>query len=202
MNGSLQTGIHFGLTSGVITTLGLMVGLHSSTHSLLAVVGGLLTNTIADAFSDTQGYRIPGGVRWSIMNILMVTNTFTPHVGGVARSVQGFASEFRKRGHRVLVLAPLFEGTPKKEQDVVRVPAVQHFSGSDFSVPMPVPGRVTAALRTFSPPDRPLPPSLLVSQTCRQAAPLRMKRRQPSGTLALVSGAYEVETPWCSEPVS
>jgi glycosyltransferase involved in cell wall biosynthesis len=85
------------------------------------------------------------------MNILMVTNTFTPHVGGVARSVQGFASEFRKRGHRVLVLAPLFEGTPKKEQDVVRVPAVQRFSGSDFSVPMPVPGRVTAALRTFSP---------------------------------------------------
>jgi len=58
MNGTLQTGIHFGLTSGVITTLGLMVGLHSGTHSLLAVVGGILTIAIADAFSDALGIHI------------------------------------------------------------------------------------------------------------------------------------------------
>lgn len=85
------------------------------------------------------------------MNILMVTNTFTPHVGGVARSVQGFSDEFRRRGHRVLVVAPFFEGTPEQETDVVRLPALQHFSGSDFSVPVPVPGRVAAALRLFAP---------------------------------------------------
>ena len=85
------------------------------------------------------------------MNILMVTNTFTPHVGGVARSVQGFSSEFRRLGHRVLVVAPFFEGTPEQETDVVRIPALQHFSGSDFSVPVPVPGRVAAALRAFAP---------------------------------------------------
>ena len=36
------------------------------------------------------------------MNILMFTNTFTPHCGGVARSVHQFASEFRQLGHRVL----------------------------------------------------------------------------------------------------
>lgn len=58
MNGSLQTGIHFGLTSGIITTLGLMVGLHSGTHSRLAVVGGILTIAIADAFSDALGIHI------------------------------------------------------------------------------------------------------------------------------------------------
>jgi 1,2-diacylglycerol 3-alpha-glucosyltransferase len=85
------------------------------------------------------------------MNILMVTNTFTPHVGGVARSVQGFTNEFRNRGHRVLVIAPFFESTPEKETDVVRLPAAQHFNGSDFSIPMPVPGRVASALRTFDP---------------------------------------------------
>jgi glycosyltransferase involved in cell wall biosynthesis len=85
------------------------------------------------------------------MNILMVTNTFTPHVGGVARSVQGFTDEFRRRGHRVLVLAPLFEGTPERETDVIRIPALQRFSGSDFSVPAPVPGRVAAAVRAFAP---------------------------------------------------
>jgi len=85
------------------------------------------------------------------MNILMVTNTFSPHVGGVARSVQGFSDEFRRRGHRVLVVAPLFEGTPGGESDVVRMPAVQHFSGSDFSVPVPVPGRIASTLKSFAP---------------------------------------------------
>ncbi len=58
MNGSLQTGVHFGLTSGVITTLGLMVGLHSGTHSSRAVVGGILTIAIADAFSDALGIHV------------------------------------------------------------------------------------------------------------------------------------------------
>ena len=56
------------------------------------------------------------------MNILMATNTFSPHVGGVSRSVQGFSSEFRRQGHRVVVVAPVFEGTPREETDVVRVP--------------------------------------------------------------------------------
>ncbi len=85
------------------------------------------------------------------MNILMVTNTFIPHVGGVARSVQGFTAEFRRRGHRVVVVAPIFEGIPGGETDVVRIPAVQKFNGSDFSVPMPATGKVISALKTFSP---------------------------------------------------
>lgn len=85
------------------------------------------------------------------MHMLMVTNTFTPHVGGVAQSVQGFTAEFRKRGHQVLVLAPVFAGTPEQEQDVIRMPAVQHFNGSDFSLPMPIPRGVAAAVKTFAP---------------------------------------------------
>jgi len=55
---SLRTGLSFGVTSGVITTLGLMVGLHSGTHSKLAVIGGILTIAIADAFSDALGIHI------------------------------------------------------------------------------------------------------------------------------------------------
>lgn len=58
MRESLKTGISFGLTSGVITTLGLMVGLHSGTHSKLAVLGGILTIAIADAFSDALGIHV------------------------------------------------------------------------------------------------------------------------------------------------
>ena len=55
---SLKTGLSFGLTSGVITTLGLMVGLSSGTHSKLVVIGGILTIAIADAFSDALGIHI------------------------------------------------------------------------------------------------------------------------------------------------
>ena len=58
MKHSIRTGFSFGLTSGIITTLGLMVGLHSGTHSKLAVIGGILTIAIADAFSDALGIHI------------------------------------------------------------------------------------------------------------------------------------------------
>ena len=55
---SLKTGIAFGLTSGTITTLGLMVGLQSGTGSEIAVLGGILTIAIADAFSDALGIHV------------------------------------------------------------------------------------------------------------------------------------------------
>jgi VIT1/CCC1 family predicted Fe2+/Mn2+ transporter len=55
---SLKRGFSFGLTSGVITTLGLMVGLNSGTQSELAVIGGILTIAVADAFSDALGIHV------------------------------------------------------------------------------------------------------------------------------------------------
>jgi len=58
MQDSLRTGICFGLTSAVITTLGLMVGLHSGTGSKIVVIGGILTIAIADAFSDALGIHV------------------------------------------------------------------------------------------------------------------------------------------------
>lgn len=85
------------------------------------------------------------------MNIVMATNTYTPHVGGVARSVEAFTSEYRRRGHRVLVVAPEFPHMPAHERDVVRIPAIQNFNGSDFSVVLPVPGRLREALDRFAP---------------------------------------------------
>lgn len=85
------------------------------------------------------------------MNILVCTNTFTPHVGGVARSVQQFTEVYRGLGHRVLVAAPRFEDAPEQETDVVRFPALQNFNGSDFSVPLPVPGILAASLDDLDP---------------------------------------------------
>jgi VIT1/CCC1 family predicted Fe2+/Mn2+ transporter len=58
LNDAFKTGLSFGLTSGIITTLGLIVGLHSGTHSKVAVIGGILTIAIADAFSDALGIHI------------------------------------------------------------------------------------------------------------------------------------------------
>jgi len=58
MKHSLKTGLCFGLTSAIITTLGLMVGLHSFSGSKTIIVGGILTIAIADAFSDALGIHI------------------------------------------------------------------------------------------------------------------------------------------------
>lgn len=85
------------------------------------------------------------------MNIVMLTNTYSPHVGGVARSVEAFTNEYRRRGHQVLVVAPVFANMPHGETGVVRIPAVQNFNGSDFSVVLPVPGLLTEALDRFQP---------------------------------------------------
>jgi VIT1/CCC1 family predicted Fe2+/Mn2+ transporter len=58
MKHSIKTGLSFGLTSAIITTLGLMVGIYSGTHSRVAVIGAILTIAIADAFSDALGLHI------------------------------------------------------------------------------------------------------------------------------------------------
>jgi VIT1/CCC1 family predicted Fe2+/Mn2+ transporter len=58
MKHQLKTGLSFGLTSAIITTLGLMIGLISGTESKIVVIGGILTIAIADAFSDALGIHL------------------------------------------------------------------------------------------------------------------------------------------------
>lgn len=72
------------------------------------------------------------------MNIVMATNTYLPHMSGVANSVHIFAEAYRAMGHAVTVIAPEFENMPDHETDVIRVPAIQNFNGSDFSISMAV----------------------------------------------------------------
>jgi 1,2-diacylglycerol 3-alpha-glucosyltransferase len=86
------------------------------------------------------------------MNICMFTNTYLPHVGGVARSVHNFAQDLRKTGHRVLIVAPTFAeaGTDDIEDEmIIRVPAIQNFSGSDFSIRIPVPFYIDEKMDAF-----------------------------------------------------
>ena len=42
------------------------------------------------------------------MNILLMTNTYKPLVGGLEKSVISFAKEYREAGHRVIIVAPEF----------------------------------------------------------------------------------------------
>ena len=58
MRDAIRTGASFGLTSGLITTLGLIVGLYAGTQSRLAVVGGIFTIALADGLSDALGMHI------------------------------------------------------------------------------------------------------------------------------------------------
>ncbi len=58
MNHSVKVGLCFGMTSGAITTLGLLVGLAAGTRSELAVIGGVVVIAIADAFADALGIHM------------------------------------------------------------------------------------------------------------------------------------------------
>lgn len=59
----IKEGFSFGLTSAIITTLGLMIGLAFSTESKLIVIAGIITIAIADAFSDSLGIHLSGESR-------------------------------------------------------------------------------------------------------------------------------------------
>ena len=85
------------------------------------------------------------------MKVMMFTNTYLPHVGGVARSVSSYEDEFCRRGHEVRIVAPQFEGADDSTGRVLRTPAIQNFNGSDFSVRIPVPGLLADFVDSFRP---------------------------------------------------
>jgi glycosyltransferase involved in cell wall biosynthesis len=84
------------------------------------------------------------------MKIAMFTNTYLPHVGGVARSVNTLEEACRARGHEVRVVAPEFEHAVPSPH-VLRVPAIQQFNGSDFSVRLPALNVVRDFMEDFKP---------------------------------------------------
>ncbi|MCW1923095.1 glycosyltransferase [Luteolibacter arcticus] len=84
------------------------------------------------------------------MKIAMLTNTYLPHVGGVARSVQTLEEACRARGHEVRVIAPEFAGA-EPSPHVLRVPAIQNFNGSDFCVRLPMPNIIRDFMEDFQP---------------------------------------------------
>ncbi|MCJ7450639.1 MAG: hypothetical protein MUP58_02760 [Candidatus Nanohaloarchaeota archaeon QJJ-9] len=77
MRNSIRKGFSFGLTSGIITTLGLIVGLESGTNSRLAVVGGILTIALADSLSDALGIHVSEESEGDHSNREVWISTFT-----------------------------------------------------------------------------------------------------------------------------
>jgi 1,2-diacylglycerol 3-alpha-glucosyltransferase len=69
----------------------------------------------------------------------------------VAHSVSWLAESLRGAGHGVLVVAPEFPGSTEDEPGVVRIPAMQNFGGSDFSVPIPLTRSLHETIAAFAP---------------------------------------------------
>ena len=57
------------------------------------------------------------------MNILMMTNTYKPILGGLEKSIEAFTKAYRKMGQRVIIVAPVFEKM-EPEEDLIRIPAI------------------------------------------------------------------------------
>lgn len=58
MRTSVKKGFSFGLTSSVLTTLGLIIGLYVATHSKTVVIAGIIIISLADAISSSFGIRV------------------------------------------------------------------------------------------------------------------------------------------------
>ena len=82
-NEGARTGLFFGATSGVITTIGLITGLNSGTGSVAAVLGGIFVIAVADAMSDALGIHLAEEAN---------PNTTTGHVW--AATISTFLNKF------------------------------------------------------------------------------------------------------------
>ena len=69
----------FGISSAVLTTLGMVVGLNAATASRLAVIAGIVAVAVADSLSDSMGIytsqRVEGGTTGAGA-LMAAVNTF------------------------------------------------------------------------------------------------------------------------------
>jgi len=85
------------------------------------------------------------------MHIAMFSNTFLPMLGGIEKSVATFAADFRKAGHRCLVVTPEMTGAEESDEETLRVPSLKNIGGSPFSLHLPIPGLLTTKMDDFAP---------------------------------------------------
>lgn len=109
MDSSIKAGLSFGLTSAIITTLGLMIGLDSATNSVMVVIGGIITISVADGLSDSLGMHISAesnkkNSKSSLLKIALAT-FFTKLIFGLSFLIPIFLF-----GLRTAIIVNIFYG--------------------------------------------------------------------------------------------
>lgn len=85
------------------------------------------------------------------MRVLMMSNTYLPIVGGLEKSIVTFTEQFRKKGHKVKIIAPSFKGEKERDPNVIRLPSIQNFNKTDFSLHLPSPGILEDIFESYHP---------------------------------------------------
>jgi len=80
----------------------------------------------------------------------MLTNTYKPLIGGLEKSIETFTKEYRKRGHKTLIITPKIKDA-QDEEGILRVPAIKNFAGTDYSLQLPVPSSLSDEVTAFEP---------------------------------------------------
>lgn len=70
------------------------------------------------------------------MRIGIFTDSYTPYVSGVVRSIELFTSELKQLGHEVIIFAPNYPGIAK-EENVYRFPSIPSLTNQDFYLAIP-----------------------------------------------------------------
>ncbi|GAB6180963.1 glycosyltransferase family 4 protein [Desulfotomaculum defluvii] len=70
------------------------------------------------------------------MRIGIFTDSYTPYVSGVVRSIELFTSELKNLGHEVIIFAPNYPGIAK-EETVYRFPSIPSLTNRDFYLAIP-----------------------------------------------------------------
>ncbi|MEG6522051.1 glycosyltransferase family 4 protein [Desulfotomaculum sp. 1211_IL3151] len=71
------------------------------------------------------------------MRIGIFTDSYTPYVSGVVRSIELFTSELKQLGHEVIIFAPNYPGIAK-EENVYRFPSIPSLTNQEFYLAIPL----------------------------------------------------------------
>jgi len=72
------------------------------------------------------------------MRIAVVTDTYFPRINGVSVSIDTFASEYRKLGHEVYIVAPHFPGHRDHDSRIIRIKSHYLFFDPEDRLPNPL----------------------------------------------------------------
>lgn len=76
----------------------------------------------------------------------MFTDSYLPEINGVVTSIEGFVQGLRRRGHRVIVIAPAHDGIVDRDPDVFRFRSAPFPFYQQIRMAFPLPAKLLMAL--------------------------------------------------------